>query len=190
MKNNQLECEKTILDFQNGCNKAYERLYIKYHKPITFFVSKKIYCKSSAQDIVQEIFFKVYKYKSDYQTDFPFSCWVWTIAKNTVFDSLRKTQRTPRIESGVNEEIRCLKPNPEILLQEVLANEEVNKILGQLNELQKKVLTLRAIQQLSYKEISVECGMTVPAIKSLIHRARITLNKDVTNSFDASLSII
>jgi len=165
--------------FQEGENWAFEKIYSQYQKRVLRFVSQKIKNQEAAQDITQEIFLKVYRFRENYQPELPFQSWLWTISRNTVFDWLRKNKSENSIdisthegETRIEEQLPSPHPNAEALLEEISDRQLLNKMLGRLTELQRKVICMRLIQQLSYQEIAKNLGLSLSAVKCLMYRSK------------------
>ncbi|MDR3606146.1 MAG: sigma-70 family RNA polymerase sigma factor [Oligoflexia bacterium] len=157
--------------------KLYPSLYKKYQKPIAQYVQSKVDNPETAAEITQEVFLKFFRFRSSYQEKYAFSTWLWTIAKNTVSDHLRSQSRSARSSELMNpEELASKEKSPETL---TLRRDQIRKFLGairHLTRLQRRVLWMRVIRQLSYEEIAKKLGMSLSAAKNLAYRARLNLD--------------
>jgi RNA polymerase sigma-70 factor (ECF subfamily) len=169
--------------FRKGEEWAFSKLYARYQKPILKYVSQRVKDQEQVQDIVQEIFLKVHRFRDSYQKQYAFSTWLWTIAKNTISDWLRKNQNGEmEFSSGqdgflVEDEIPSMVPNAETLLLQVSEKKKIERLLGKLTDLQRKVITLRMIHHLSYQEIAKNLGLSISAVKCLVYRSKQALTQ-------------
>jgi RNA polymerase sigma factor (sigma-70 family) len=140
----------------------FPKIYKKFRKPILRYVNSRVSDPELAEDITQEIFIKVFRFQDSYQSQFAFSTWLWTIAKNTVSDSLRE------LKEYCAETLAIKKDERKRLL----------RILKPMTRLQKRVLWMRAVHHLSYSEISKILGLSVAAAKNMASRAKQNLIED------------
>lgn len=160
--------------FKSGDNDAFAEIYNHFREPIFQYVSARISSSQVAEDVTQEVFLKVYRFRENFDETHAFSTWLWTIARNTVFDSLRKTKGALE-ETGDVEELPCSLENAETLLQTRDLRRTMRALIRPLTKLQRRVLWMRVVQQLSYDEISKAMGLSLSAVKNLAHRARLTM---------------
>jgi RNA polymerase sigma-70 factor (ECF subfamily) len=149
----------------------FPKIYSKFRKPILRYVNSRVTDPELAEDITQEIFIKVFRFQGSYQSKFAFSTWLWTIAKNTVSDSPREQKETT-LREPLSEEIPCGSHCAETLAIKKDERRRLLRILKPMTRLQKRVLWMRAVHQLSYSEISKILGLSVAAAKNLATRAK------------------
>jgi RNA polymerase sigma-70 factor (ECF subfamily) len=173
-----------IAEFKSGDEGAFSKIYSRFQKPILRYVKSKVSDPELAEEITQEIFIKMYRFRDSYQEQFAFSTWLWTIAKNTISDHLRGLKNTQNLSVNngddpiVPDELPCTKENAETLIIRKDQKKQLLKILKSLTRLQKRVLWLRMIHHLSYQEISKHLGISLSAVKNLAYRAKITLTEN------------
>lgn len=173
---------KTVSLFKNGCEDAYAGLYHRFRKPIFQYVKSRIADDAVAEELTQEIFIKVYRFRETYEDKYAFSTWLWTIARNTISDHLRGTRGAA---CELDEEEIFLDDLPSPLLDaEAIAiardkRRSLMKMVRSLTRLQKRVLWMRVMHQLSYDEIAAKLGLSLSAVKNLVYRAKIALSEDL-----------
>lgn len=154
-------------------HEAFAKVYNRFSKPLLHYVSSRISDPAIAEELTQEVFLKAYRFKDSYQERYAVSTWLWTIARNTISDHLRGSKSW---DSGVPaEETACEKPCAESLVIKKDERRNILKLMRSLTRMQKRVLWMRIIHQLSYEEISKKLGMSLSAVKNLAYRARIGL---------------
>ena len=87
-----MEDKQLIVEYLKGDEKALETLFSRYLKPIYTFVYRLTGNAQDAEDISQEVFVKVWKNLKKYDDTRSFKTWLFTIAKNTAYDLLRKNK--------------------------------------------------------------------------------------------------
>jgi RNA polymerase sigma-70 factor, ECF subfamily len=139
--------------------------------------------RALAEDAVQETFLKVYQARDRYRPDAPFGSYLLRIATNVCLSQLRR-KRARSLEGGDDDDDRTREPaDPGVapagqaLLDEELAG-RVRDAVQQLPDRQRMAILLNKFEGLDYQEVAGQLGLTVPATKSLLHRARMAL-KDV-----------
>lgn len=161
---------------------AFEKIDQRFRKPLFVYVRKRINNDETAEEVVQDVLLKIYRFRESYDPKYNFSTWLWTVARNTVLDWQRKEsvsrnmEDLPEGEGATNfEEIPSTLPNAESLLCRKGEKKKFLQVLRQLTRLQKKVVWLRVVHQLSYQEISKKLGVSLSAVKCAAYRARLTL---------------
>ena len=150
--------------------------------------------RTEAEDLTQLTFIRIYRAAAGYRPEAKFTTWMFTIVRNLVFNETRRRQRhahesldAPR--AGMDDDAPSLgelvttsgradeAPTPvgEVLQREL--EEAVQAALDALPEQQRMAMVLLRYQDLSYEEIASVLDTTVPAVKSLIFRARDALKQ-------------
>jgi len=169
--------EELMSRVKEGEVEAFEMLLARYQKPLFSFIFRMVGDFHKAQDIFQETFFRVFRNAWRYDESLRFSPWLYRIARNLCLEEIRRRKRIKIIlvDEGA-------KLQPKELLERGTLGEEmrwiVERAILQLPERQREVLLLRENQGLSYEDIAQITGMSVPAVKSCLHRARMAL-KDI-----------
>jgi RNA polymerase sigma-70 factor (ECF subfamily) len=137
-----------------------------------------------AEDLAQETFMRVYRARDRYQPTAKFTTWVHTIANNLASDSRQRAYR--RLERGVPHAVSAsssaigldqLAVAASGLLPARVADRcelqaVVQQALATLNERQRMAVLLAKFEHCSHEEIAAAMGLSVPAVKSLLFRAR------------------
>lgn len=178
--------KKDLLEaFQRGEEWAFGEIYARYHKPTLKYVSKRIDDSEAVQDLTQEIFLKIHRFRESYDLDARFESWFWTVAKNTVVDWHRKynlgeaseisqAQEPDEYTQGyaIVDRLACPLPDAEYRVLQKANRKMLRTLMKQLTSLQRRVIWLRVIHQLSYQEISKRLGLSLSAVKCLAYRSR------------------
>jgi RNA polymerase sigma-70 factor (ECF subfamily) len=158
------------------------KIYAKFYKPIYKYVRKYISSQPVAEEVTQDIFLKIYQNRGSYDPSFALPSWIWTIAKNTVFDHLRKLRSSFSTNLQSLDELSiktCFEPSSEVtaetLIIEKTDQNQLKLLMDQLSKRQREAIFLRLVKRFSYREISGAMNLSLSAVKSLINRGKTTL---------------
>ena len=182
--------EEIILLYKNGEEEAFKELINRYTSPIYNFVAR-LANKNDASDIVQETFIKVWKNLNRFDdTKASFKTWIFTIAKNTATDFLRKKKSLlfTDLEKDTDEDINSFAENipdedllPDSALQKLQEKEAdkkfLNNLLENLHPNYQEVLTLRYQEEMTFEEIGKILNKSLNTVKSQHRRAIIELRR-------------
>lgn len=136
---------------------------------------------ADAEDVAQQVFLRVWKSAARYQATAKFTTWLFTIARNLVFNELRRRRTRPTVSlDALVEDFGALTPpaedrdagTPDAALLEGELRQAIDDAIAQLPEAQRLALILRRYEELPYEEIARVLDLTVPSVKSLLFRAR------------------
>jgi RNA polymerase sigma-70 factor, ECF subfamily len=178
------EDNNLISQYLKGEEKSLELLIAKYLKPIYGFVYNFISNQTDAQDIVQEVFIKVWKHLKRFDQNKSFKTWLFSIAKNTIYDFLRKKKTIPfsdlENEDGDNPVLDNLaddNPLPDELFERADLAEFLKATLEKIPPNYRLVLNLYYQDQFNFREIAEILNESIDTVKSRHRRALILLNK-------------
>jgi RNA polymerase sigma-70 factor (ECF subfamily) len=157
------------------CPKTFTKIYDHFRNPILRYVRTRVSDDEAAEDITQEVFLKAFRFRDSYQDRYAISTWLWTIARNTVADHLRGRAPIETDSDVAPDDIASDEWNAEV--RAVRRDERRNFLrkLRSLTRMQKRVLWMRIIHQLSYEEISHRMGVSLASAKNLAYRAKLAL---------------
>jgi RNA polymerase sigma-70 factor (ECF subfamily) len=172
--------------YRAGDIKAFEELHRRYVASIFRLVRRKLGDALLAEDIAQETFMKALKMMDRVDDSFNFGGWVHTVARNLCFDELRRRQRDLRADGGDDDDDDMMANLPStskgfdpVQVQE--SNElrrQVWAVSQKLPEKYRLVLTLRELQDLSYRQIARSLKMSESAVETLLYRARLRFKEE------------
>ncbi len=172
---------------------AFEELVLRYQSRLLTVLEHLVGNRELAEDLAQEVFLRVFRARQRYAPEARFSTWLFTIANNVASNALRSKSR--RREVGVPEKSNGSDTNPFGLdqmakaasalmptraLDKAESAEIVRLALESLNDRQRLALLLSKFEGMSYQDIADTMGLSVQAIKSLLSRARVNLEKILT----------
>ena len=187
--------EALVRDLQNGNLDAYDKLAEIYQKKIyglSFHLTRN---QMDAQDVPQEVLLTLFRKINMFQGKSAFSSWVYRIAVNASYMKLRSKKKEPNVSidelmpsfnsAGFQQEkIQDWSENTESLLFTKETRDVINKAVDLLPEKEKVVFLLRDVEGLSSEKAGEILDLTVPAVKSRLHRARLFLRKKLSNYFE------
>lgn len=144
-------------------------LFERYHLKMYNFFLKLCMKKDISQDLTQNLFYRMIKYKHTYKNGYSVKSWIYQMARN-LHANYRKQQKKTQ-ESFMNIDNYT---NEIIDYKENFGEEDyerLQKALSTLSDEQKEIIVLSRYQGLKYEEISVITSQSVPAIKVAMHRA-------------------
>jgi RNA polymerase sigma-70 factor (ECF subfamily) len=160
---------------------AFEELIERHQRLVVGTVARMLGNNSDVEDIAQQVFVRVWKSAKRYVPRAKFTTWLLKITRNLVFNELRRRSRHPQLPLQVESEEeerpikdeRAVAPDASLLEQEL--QRTIEAAIAQLPETQRMAVILRRYDELSYEEIAEVLDQSVPAVKSLLFRARTEL---------------
>ena len=165
--------ERLVAMIRGGHEGAFEILFDRYHARLLAFCSSMLRSRQDAEDVLQEVFANAHKAMLADDRRINVRPWLYRIARNRCLNHLRKPVPEGQDSMDIHPHL-----NGTTTAERVQNREELRQVLadvGHLPETQRSALLLREIDQLSYEDIAVAMETTIPAVKSLLVRARITL---------------
>jgi RNA polymerase sigma-70 factor (ECF subfamily) len=179
---------------QAGDISAFETLVSRYERKIFRLAQNITQNREDAEDVMQEAFLKAYEHLSGFQGNSRFYTWLVRIAVNQALMKLRK--RRPNqvsIDEEVNtgedlipREIEDWGPSPEDRYKQTEMSDILSSTIADLDPPFRIVFQLRDIEELSTEETAEALGLSVPAVKSRLLRARLKLRQKLDRYFRRS----
>jgi RNA polymerase sigma factor (sigma-70 family) len=179
--------DQLITAVRRGNDHAFEQLYRRYSAQIARFVGSRVRDRGRAEDLVQEIFLSALRRLRATDAKITFRPWIFEIAKNAAIDHYRRVSRAEEISIHADEALRPAdqlrlvgwahsRPETAFLHKERL--DQLCAAFGGLSQNHHRVLVLRELEGLSYREIAQKMDMTRPAVESALFRARRRLQQE------------
>ncbi|HEX2162098.1 MAG TPA: sigma-70 family RNA polymerase sigma factor, partial [Thermoleophilaceae bacterium] len=165
--------EQLIALTRRGNQSAFETLVQRYQSRLLAFCRHMLSSKEDAEDVLQEVFAASYNALMADQRPINTRPWLYRIARNRCLNHLRKPRPSGQDSMDIFE-----RDNGTSTADTVHRREEFRQIVadvGLLPESQRSALLLREIDALSYEQIAEAMDTTVPSVKSLLVRARVSL---------------
>jgi len=163
---NSMSDEELMSQVRNGIGEMLGVLFERYHVPLFNFYLRLTGDRPMSEDLVQEVFFRILKYRHSYRTDTGFRAWMYQIARNVRFDHLRKRRPETSWEPSMSPAVE-----PADTAQQSQESALLHRALLHLGEDKREVLVLSRFQDLKYEEIALLLGCEVGTVKTRVHRA-------------------
>ena len=161
---------------------AFGMLVDRYQTRLLNFVNRTIGDRERAEDLVQEVFIRVFRHLHRFDQTKKFSTWIYTIASNLAKNELRNRSRNPlvlfqTIKKNWEADHRPLQfedttARPDDLYRKRFLKDAVEKCVADLPGHHREVFVLRELEGRSYAEISEITGCNLGTVKSRLNRAR------------------
>jgi RNA polymerase sigma-70 factor, ECF subfamily len=177
---------------REGDMQAFEQLIQKYDRNVFRIAQHITQNREDAEDVVQDAFLKAYQNLNKFQGNSKFYTWLVRIAVNEALMRLRKrkTDKTVSMDEDVEtedgsmpREVADWSPNPEQLFGQSELGDILGKTIQGLPASFRTVFVLRDVEGLSTEETAEMLGLSVPAVKSRLLRARLQLRERLNRYF-------
>ncbi|WP_395716563.1 RNA polymerase sigma factor [Prosthecobacter sp.] len=182
------ESVRLMLRVKEGDVKAFERLVELHQNAIIGTCARMLNNVDDAHDIAQQVFIRVWRSAPRYEPTAKFTTWLYTITRNLVFNETRRRSRRKEVSIEQENEDDPPKhyadhsvPGADENLAKAEFHDALDRAIAALPEKQRMAVILRGRKDLPYEEICGILKMSLPALKSLLFRARNDLRKHLAN---------
>jgi RNA polymerase sigma factor (sigma-70 family) len=168
-----------------GDDVAFEELYRRYRPRIAAYVRRKVRDPARAEDIAQDAFFSALRRMRTTDAEIAFKPWIFEIARNAAIDHWRRASRAEEISVDEDERLRQSDRvrltgagGPDSALVEKERFEHLRGAFDELSDVHARVLVLRELEGLSYREIAERLELTESSVQSALFRARRRLESE------------
>lgn len=172
---NNLSDEELMLHVRNGVGEMLGVLFHRYQEPLLSFYCRLTGDRALSEDLVQDVFYRILKYRHTYRPGSPFRAWVYQMARNARRDSLGKQRAEVELDEQMFEAPRG--PDP---AEQAQQNQRLRQALLRLPEEKREVLLLSRFQELKYSEIGALLGCQTGTVKVRVFRALQELRQILT----------
>ncbi|MHC4831558.1 MAG: RNA polymerase sigma factor [Planctomycetota bacterium] len=175
-----------MLRFQAGDDAAFDRLVEVTKRDIFSLGYRYGLTRQDADDLAQEVFLRVYKARGKYRPEARFRAWLLRIATNYVISQARKKKLRYAVSlqalkvDAEGAEIEIEDERAQAPWERMQAEERqsmLEQAMARIPEQQRIALELNRFQDLSYEDVAEALGLKIPAVKSLLYRARQSLKQ-------------
>jgi RNA polymerase sigma-70 factor (ECF subfamily) len=171
-----------VTAFLGGEERAFSELVERYQTRLLNFIYRTIGDRDRAEDLVQEVFIRVYRHLHRFDRSKKFSTWAYTIASNLAKNELRNRSRNPLVlfqtmQGAADDDDRPLQfedstSRPDDMYRKRHLRELVEDTVAKLPEHHRQVFVLRELEGKSYEEIAEITDCNLGTVKSRLNRAR------------------
>ena len=170
---------------RDGDHEAFEQIFERHRRRVARLAGRFFNRPERVEEILQEVFTKVYFNLDAYSPDrgHSFSAWLSRVTINACYDELRRARRRPESSISdittdeadwINVQLQGKRSNAE---STVISRDLANKLLARLSSEDRLVLTLLDAEELTVAEIAVVMGWKISKVKVRAHRARHSLRR-------------
>jgi len=177
-----LDDGQVVQAFLEGNDRAFDELVSRYQVRLLNFIYRTVGDRERAEDLVQEVFIRIYRHLHRFDQSKKFSTWAYTIASNLAKNELRNRSRNPlvlfqTIKRHWEADHRPLQfedssSRPDDLFRKRHLRELVEQSVSKLPEHHRVVFVLRELEGKTYEEIAEITGCNLGTVKSRLNRAR------------------
>jgi RNA polymerase sigma-70 factor (ECF subfamily) len=183
--------QELIADFQRGEQRSFEELISRYSNKVFSLASRLTRNAEDAEEVLQDVFITVHRKIGGFEGKSSFSSWLYRVTVNAAFMKLRKRKQdqTVPLEEIIQQAqvVQSLK-SPEHAYVDSLSIrnqmlEALEVAIRKLPDDYRPVFILRDVDGLTSREVSKILDLTVPAVKSRLHRSRLMLRRRLSKFF-------
>jgi RNA polymerase sigma factor (sigma-70 family) len=161
--------EKIMIHVKEGNLEEMSVLFERYHLRICNFFFRLTYNMDISQDLTQNLFYRMIKYKNSYNSEYSVKSWMFQIARNLHADFCREEKNSGEVIMKAENYPSDVADEGETFHEDDY--QRLEKALSDLSPGQREMIILSRYQGLKYEEISEIMNQSVPSIKVAIHRA-------------------
>lgn len=183
MKTNNLQTEQELVALlQKGSISAFERLFEQYSQKLYHFSFSYLKSESESEDLVQEVFLKIWENRANIKTGTSFQSYLFTIAFNSIRKSFNNKARQNKFRTDLLEflsvENSSLENYPDF---EALLS-KLDSIIEQMPERRKEIFLMRKKQGMAIKDIAEKLEISPKTVENQITEAMNQLRKEFTKN--------
>ncbi|HEY6781760.1 MAG TPA: sigma-70 family RNA polymerase sigma factor, partial [Candidatus Dormibacteraeota bacterium] len=159
--------------FRAGDDEAFRVIHDRYHQRLFAYTRQMLPgCRQDAEDALQDVFVRAYAGLRSSDRELALRAWLYRVAHNRCIDELRR----PAVPAP--ELLEFVRPPIHDPIAEAEQRESLRRLIADLRRLpqhQRSALLMRELSGMTYSELAAALGVSVPAVKSLLVRARVGL---------------
>lgn len=157
---------KLLRQLRDGSVQAFETLYHRYKHPLAKNLVRLLKEPALVEDVLQESFEKIWLRRNAITPDRAFGGYLYRVAVNIVYDIYRKSSTDRKLSNYLASQVQ---PPQSYLEEQLIYKEQLDRLKASLNQLppqRRRVFELFKLEGKSYREISLELGISKPTINS------------------------
>lgn len=171
-----MDDEQLLMAIDKDDESAFIELVTRYRRPLERFVDASVGQRAVVEDIVQETFLAVFDSAGSFEGSGACRSWLFSIARHRIARQFRRRAGEPDTFEPLQElGLRAGWGDPEADAMLGESREQIEHAFDSLDPAQRQVLILRDVEQWTNPEVADLLDLSVPAVKSRVHRARLAL---------------
>lgn len=180
----QKQTDQQLVELALRNPQGFRFLMQRYEKPLFFYIRRiSSFSVEEAEDVLQEVFIKVYKNLNGYDSKLKFSSWIYRITHNEVISKFRKVKVRPKqISFDVEDSLLNVLAADFDIEYDIDINifaQKISQLLFELDDKYREVIILRYFEQKDYSEISDILKKPAGSVASLLNRAKKKLKEKI-----------
>jgi RNA polymerase sigma-70 factor (ECF subfamily) len=176
-----------MLRLQAGDQDAFQELFQKFSPRVLQYTRRLVGSEARAEEVTQDVFVQVFRFRQRYRPESRFSTWLYTIATNLCLNEIRRPERRLRVDLWKERDDEERHEGPQLADPAAITPEEgaagrelarqLEAAVGDLPPKQRAALLLSRVDGLAYRDVAEALGCTEGAVKALLFRATQSLKK-------------
>jgi RNA polymerase sigma-70 factor (ECF subfamily) len=176
--------KEIIFLYDSGrCEEAFSGIVECYSERLYLHIRRFVCCHEDADDLVQEVFIKIWAALPSFRRDAQLFTWIYRIATNEVLNFLRKQKIRAMISLDSSESVLAKKLDEDVSFNGDRLQRELHKAILKLPEKQRIVFSLRYFDEMKYEDMAEITGTSVGALKASYHFAYNKVKEEIQKSF-------
>jgi RNA polymerase sigma-70 factor (ECF subfamily) len=160
-----------LKELKKGDHEAFEKIFEHYSKPLFLFSLSYLKSKEAAEDIVQEVFLKIWNNRKEIKTDRSFHAYLFTIALNAVRKYFNNLSRSNELKHNILFDFSSMKPEFDDRSGYQALLDKLDELIRQMPQKRREVFIKKKIEEKSLKEIAEELNITTKTVEYHITEA-------------------
>lgn len=181
-----------VSDFRKGDQLAFEELLLRYSNKVFSLASRLTRNNEDAEEVLQDVFVTVHRKIAGFEAKSSFSSWLYRITVNAAFMKLRKRRQDQAVPledivQGATNIAALRSPETAYVDSQTIRQEMLEALEAAIKKLPddyRPVFVLRDVDGLTSREVGRILNLTVPAVKSRLHRSRLMLRRRLSRFFE------
>lgn len=148
--------------YQNGHTAAFDVLFERHSSRVFGFLSKRLIKKKEAEDLLQEVFFKLHRSKHLYNSTLPFLPWLFSITRSVLLDFAKKKNLEDPVENAEFDKVAATGPS--------VIEQDLEGMVAALPQAQSEALGLRVYDEKTFEEIAERLSTSPENARQLVSR--------------------
>ncbi len=179
--------------FRNGSIEAFEEIVSRYESKVFNLAMRFTRNQEDAEEVLQDVFTTIYKKLAGFEGKSAFSSWLYRIIVNAAFMKLRKRKQNttvsiedlaPAVKQYCIEREGVIESRSDTLTMNKELRDRVQGAIDRLPEQYRAVFVLRDVDGLTNQEVSEILDLSIPAVKSRLHRSRLMLRRKLRRYYE------
>lgn len=179
-----------IAKFRDGDMKAFRRVYDFYCKPLYRFAYSYLKDSFEAEEIVQDVFLKIWENREDIDLDKSFKSYLYRITVNKIFNELKHRVVKQKYEQHVLNIPQPSGDSPESSIQFQELNSKLEHLLAKLPEQQRTIFIMSRWKGLSNTEIADKLNLSIRTVENQIYRAAKFIKLHLNDDYPITILLI